>query len=115
MKLTKHQIIDETVKYYSNNPRSIGSDSTCVYNGPNGEKCAFSRCCTDNSEFKEGSGANTQNKAVLLPQYAHYPIEKNEYFWRRLQELHDVERYWDKGLTPEGMDYVKILKEKFND
>jgi hypothetical protein len=109
--LTKIQIIEETVEFYSNNPRSLNS-SRCLYNGPNGEKCAFSRCCTEDSSFDEGDASNVQDKAKLLPQYSHIPYD--DQFWMDLQEFHDITNNWrDKDLTDIGLSCINKLKEKY--
>lgn len=55
-RLTKHQIIDEIVDYYNNNPRSVRTDeygsSSCYYYHPvTNIQCAFSRCTK--KEFKD--------------------------------------------------------------
>jgi hypothetical protein len=110
--LTKIQIIDKTVEFYSNNPRSLSINSSqCLYNGPNGEKCAFSRCCTEDSSFNEGESSNLQDGANLLPQYSHIPY--HDQFWMDLQEFHDTEANWDKGLTDTGLNRLNKLKEKY--
>jgi hypothetical protein len=119
MKLTAHQIIDETVEYYQNNPRSLNregkvfnetGDILCLYNGVNGEKCAYARCCTPDSEFEEGRSASCQNKATLLPQYEGHP----QSFWIGIQTLHDTNCYWDGNrLTEEGIKKVEYLKSHY--
>jgi hypothetical protein len=116
-KLTQHDIIDETVEFYSNNPRSIHPlTKKCLYNGYNGEKCAFSRCCTNDSKFIEASNALGQNDAVLLPKYAHFLLNENIGFWSSIQSLHDNDTYWEENqLTDKGKNYVKDLKQQYND
>ena len=114
MKLTAHEIIDETVEYYQNNPSSIGKNidgsNSCLYNGPNGEKCAFSRCCTDDSRFIEGhcaSGLLNIGRSKLLPQYEGH----SESFWDDLQSLHDSDDNWDGNrLTEYGQNRVLRIK-----
>ena len=106
--LTKIQIIDETVEYYSKNPRSI-TKTGCKYRGDNGAKCAFARCCTDDSDFSEDLKSNVQENVVLLPNYAHIPY--NDQFWKELQLLHDTTQYWnDQQLTEKGKEYLHHLK-----
>jgi hypothetical protein len=111
--LTKIQIIEETVEFYSNNSRSKSKDiSTCLYNGPNGEKCAFSRCCTQDSFFNEGEQSKDQIDANLLPQYSHIPYD--DQFWADLQDLHDTGDNWrDKSLTNAGLTHLNKLKKKY--
>jgi hypothetical protein len=111
--LTKIQIIEETISYYKINPRSLSEGSSqCLYNGPNGEKCAFSRCCTEDSSFNEQQSSNAQDKAKLLPQYSHIPYD--DQFWMDLQEFHDMEANWDINvLTSTGLNRVNKLKEMY--
>ena len=106
MTLTAHEIIDETVEYYQNNPRSK-DDNRCLYNGPNGEKCAFSRCCTPDSKFKEGRGSGLQVEVILLPQYE----GQSKLFWNEIQNLHDTDNYWD-GNTLTKLGEYEVLRMK---
>jgi hypothetical protein len=111
MTLTAHEIIDETVEYYQNNPRSQSEDgNSCLYNGPNGEKCAFSRCCTPDSKFKEGRGSRLQLNAILLPQYE----GQSKRFWDEIQNLHDTDNHWDGNtLSMYGQKEVLRMKNEY--
>ena len=110
--MTKIEIIDETVAYYQTHNRSVLSDYSCEYNGPNGEKCAFSRCCTADSVFEENESSIMQKAAVLLPQYAHIPYHDS--FWMDLQSLHDNADCWDgRSLTGKGIERIAILKKRY--
>ena len=113
MELTKLQIIEETVEYYSTHSRSVeGGTVLCRYNDEHGNKCAFSRCCTDDSVFSEGESSCDQKDAILLPQYAHIPY--TDLFWKSLQGVHDKDWYWDgNNLTEEGKENVTFLKNKY--
>ena len=111
MKLTISEIVDETIAFYQNNPRSFfideDGDNRCRYNGPNGEKCAFSRCCTPESKFDEGDNALSQANAVLLPQYEGHSLV----FWNALQRLHDNNNHWNGNvLTDAGIEYANQIK-----
>lgn len=112
--LTHHQIIDETVEYYSNNPRSVRVDGFCLYLGPNGEKCAFSRCLTDEGvamvHFHENTRVGHEYLIHLKSQYQGKSVK----FWRDLQRLHDNQSHWDnKELTSIGKQYVEYLKNEY--
>ena len=127
MSKSKLEIIDETVKYYSNNPRSISSGNCYHYyqegeNGP--EFCAFGRCCTeDNAKILESKGAyislicssdSNHRPSVdtfLKPEYHGHNLE----FWEDIQDLHDSHGYWerDKVLSALGKSRVKQLKERY--
>ena len=112
--LTKLQIINETVEYYSTHPRSIEeSTGNCKYNGPDRLKCAFSRCCTDTSVFTEGNSSCDQRFATLLPQYEHIPFEDS--FWVEIQSLHDQDGYWENNeLNYAGKTFVNDIKVKYS-
>lgn len=113
-KKTYHQVIDETVEYYLNNPRSVGVDGLCLYNGPNGEKCAFSRCCEPDSQFNEGWPASSSGHMNnLRAEYKHLNIPD---FWNSLQELHDKEEYWTEPNHVENRErFVLHLKSLYNE
>lgn len=90
--MTEEEIVLETIKYYRTHPRSL-SESTaggCRYIGPNGERCAFSRCCTAKSQFVEGDACDRQPEARLQRKYKGHPID----FWLDLQSLHDDALNW---------------------
>jgi hypothetical protein len=119
--LTAHQIIDETVAFYSEDTsrRSYNSDiNNCLYLGPNGTKCAYSRC------WKEGvySPDMEQKTPHELSIHGYEPdsIVQEQYkghsdeFWFNLQQLHDDTNCWDeKGLTSKGTIFVEKLKSIF--
>ena len=98
-RLTVEQIVEETIEYYRTHSRSINpfsAQTECLYNGPNGERCAFSRCCIENavSKLTENKSAaliiDFHGDEILLPQYrGHNPL-----FWADLQSLHDINIYW---------------------
>jgi hypothetical protein len=120
---TAHEIIDETVEYYSKNPRSLGKygskDSACLYLGPNGEKCAFSRCVMD-SEVKGLHQSEGQSLNMFVRNDSLDHVLESEYrghskdFWISLQHLHDDKSHWNGNtLTVEGQNFVKRLKKHF--
>lgn len=108
-----HEIIDETVEFYSNNPRSIGA-GRCKYIGPNGTMCAFARLVTNPTQLEEGYCCSSKDNwkiAEIKDEYAGYSWD----FYRNLQILHDDGDNWSFGkLSPEGEVFVKELKEQFN-
>ena len=127
-RLTKLQIIDETVEYYSKNPRSVkredGQSLACYYYHPiTNAQCAFSRCTI--KEFKD--------KLIDCNKYPlYYVIKKheinvdtilqnkykghNEEFWTDIQNLHDSDSNWNElELTAVGAAQVNRLKDKYKD
>lgn len=124
--MTKLEIIEETVKYYSEDTsRRSTEEKNCVYLSKNGNKCAFSRCCTEEGvellHKNEGRSVGVLDCTsplylgkeiddVLKPEYKGHSID----FWRNLQDLHDSENYWDSnGLTKEGLERLKYIKQNY--
>lgn len=91
--MTKQEIIEETVKYYKNNPFGYNPDTTsCVYLGSEGQMCAVGRCMLQPEEFGEEAIsadmlAETQEQfdSLLKEQYRGHEIV----FWNNLQNFHD--------------------------
>ena len=126
--MTFAELVDETVAYYSNNPRSLVTNgiggSACRYAGPNGERCAAARLCDESATDLEAMDSQDQcawtdvhHMATLKPEYAHFTIE--QIF--DLQNLHDRDWYWlnpfgdrsAKGLTDKGEQFVKKIKANY--
>ena len=123
-RLTAHQIIDETIEYYTKNPRSFITDevgdTTCCYLTDEGAMCAVGRCLTEDAlkiihQVHEGNSAYhllDTDEFQLKPQYE----GQSKLFWTKLQKLHDGDTYWDKdGLSCDGKEYVKKIKIEFVD
>lgn len=115
---TKIEIIDETVEFYSKNPRSLDENGACVYNGPGGCLCAFSRVVKPEmrNELVEGNDAGSLLSRlgcqILLDDYRIV----NPNFWRKIQFLHDNPDHWNgtfTGLSESGEVYVAELKQKY--
>lgn len=126
--ITKTQIIQETYNFYSQDPvgrRSKINDNVCQYNGPNGTKCAFARCCDDIPKKFEGLGITfdegqttgfRRTKEImtyLKPEYKH--IDDLE-FWADLQKLHDFSSNWNlekNSASLTGVQAYEDLLEKY--
>lgn len=118
--MTCIEIIDETVEYYSNNPRSINDYKICTYHGENGEKCAFSRLCEDDVDFSLFEGRACDYIFKVNPNFMENLKEEYRYkdlnFYRDLQRLHDNESYWKgSNLSEDGESFVEQLKETYNE
>jgi hypothetical protein len=114
------QLLNESIEFYSNNPRGIASDGDdCVYwNRKNNTKCAVGRCMNRASLNKYSSYGGPINDLcypinnfdnLLKPRYRGIPLT----FWSRLQQLHDNHMFWHQknlGLTPEGKKFVSKLQ-----
>jgi len=123
--LSKAEIIDETAAYYTARPRSIVGDvlRLCVYRGPNGERCAFSRCVEPDKVHLCSDGKGPAN---LLVEYGEdlmqerYRGHRGGDFWLQLQRLHDAVDNWETSpdgqtntLTPAGQRAVRVMKEEY--
>ena len=122
--MTKTEIIHETVEFYKNNPRSLNEEGKCVFLGPNGEKCAFSRCLKE----MDFSTWGQENAYVLLNEGS---VEKDDFedgywhedkqFWLDLQIFHDKDEFWVKKgsgniLTRGGeIGFKRLLREYENE
>ena len=127
--LTMVEIIDETVEFYDGDPtrrsKRVGVGGLglhiCSYNGDEGNHCAVGRCLTQealmNNPDKHSdatvSGVWKRIKALdhdLQPQYRGHTL----LFWKRLQHLHDCERFWDcDGITQFGRREALSMSSKF--
>ncbi len=107
---SKLEIIEETAKAYTSENRSITDGNRCVYLGPEGKRCAFSRCCKDDPRTFEILLNNQRTSAAdLLEGYDEKDLLKPEYrgynkgFWSRIQTFHDCEENWNEnGLSETG-------------
>lgn len=116
MQKTKLEIIEETIEHYKNNPRSVNADGHCMYNGNDGAKCAFGRCCTDEGIYALREGESVQEEFLehLKPEYQGH----NEFFWGAIQMLHDGSDFWEKTqtgniLTDRGIDAYNDMKKAY--
>ena len=127
--MTFAELVDKTVEYYSNNPRSLVLDgdahgSGCKYAGPNGERCAAARLCDESATDFEAMDSQDQcawtdvhRMATLKPEYAHFTIEQIQ----DLQDLHDRDWYWLNpygksgavGLNGEGKKAAYNIKSRY--
>lgn len=122
--MTFAELVDETVEYYSNNPRSTSSKLGCKYAGPNGERCAAARLCDESlsnfremDDFHDTSWGQVEHLAVLKPEYAHFNVMQIS----DLQILHDLSYHWlnpcgregAEGLSCDGEQLVEEIKAKY--
>ncbi len=108
---TRKEILLETAGAYTSETRSVAENRAdgCKYLGPDGRRCAFSRCCKDDEETAkilkdcEGMPASglfyAHGDKLLKPEYQGNSIE----FWSHVQSLHDCSYNWDEnGLSEMG-------------
>lgn len=116
--MTKHEIIDETVAYYSEDPkRRAFNGSDCMYFIPeSGNMCAVGRCLKNPSDLI-GKTINADdllegNDSLLKLEYQGHDAR----FWQDLQWLHDRKEFWcESGLTVAGKNEVIGMKSKWKD
>ena len=137
--MTKEQIIDETVKYYSNDVkrRAVAPDGACVYFTEDNRMCAIGRCLNqkhpfikemksfniigdcaeliteldrfDSEDVSEDGPYSTQLDKILRSKYKGHSFK----FWQDIQKLHDLDTYWQEdSLSDYGTQFVKKLKTK---
>jgi hypothetical protein len=125
--MTKAEIIDETVAYYSRDVRRRGLDlrRSCVYLTGAGNRCAVGRCLRkpvlswadkhgNAADLLDASWAHGYEEAdeIFLPRYQGHEVA----FWVDLQGLHDGGRNWsDDGLSEGGRARLATLKAKWCD
>ena len=129
--MTRAEVIKETREFYENNPRSVVvgrvGRTTCRYNGPNGEHCAFARYVKDPSKLRELCSADwffehnpdTDKWALMTDIEFKEEVESimDPPFWKQLQYFHDNSYNWGKDgtLTSAGELVYNNLLKKFGE
>ena len=124
----KLTLIDETVKFYGENPLekratmyNLLSGSSCKYLTEDNKKCAVGRCLTNEalSEHGKFSGTihglvggtdNIKLQNLFKDEYKGFDVD----FWQELQRLHDKETNWDlrnRTLSKSGQQFVRDFKD----
>ena len=113
------EILDETVEYYSNNPRAVDENDKCQYLTKDGRMCAVGRKLIRPEEVQRISDEHrTKNgiSVVFIPNL-NRRLHKDcrglpVYFWSVLQNLHDYSDYWGNGgLTEAGNEAYEGVKD----
>ena len=113
---TKPEILRETVEHYKTHPRSLApaldrnSLCACLYAGPNGALCAFSRVVMREHRHFLVEAKSAQDQFFLgaiadehlLPAYRGHDPE----FWTDVQTIHDDESYW------QGQEFTRCGEER---
>jgi len=113
-------LLDETVKYYSEDPsrraaRDLNGRNVCKYLTTDGRKCAVGRCLeTYDASIESWSVTNKSNYDFIVKE--EYFFEKyrgfSRNFWSELQLLHDGKQYWtNKGLSEYGEKEVSRIRK----
>lgn len=121
---TKLEIIDETVKYYSEDiSRRAVLDMGCYY-WMQGKMCAVGRCLIDPEAIQkliEEKGYGDTDVGTLSGVTDFQSSLKEEYrghdlnFWKSLQIFHDENSNWcESGLTESGLIELDSLKKRYS-
>lgn len=112
------QILDETVRFYSEDPsrRAVKKrpegNITCEYflnEARSLKMCGVGRCLLNPSHIPEGGADELWESFKFKPEYDGLNAE----FWMEIQEIHDQQEYWDDaGMTTDGKFAVKEFKRK---
>lgn len=118
--MTKTDIINETLEYYTHNPRAVTASGSCIYLTEDGRMCAIGRCL-DKNKIHEERRLNNCNSLYAEGNSFLFGL-KDEYlghdmtFWEDIQEFHDQNEIWSKnkpGLTPYGKEFYNELLTKY--
>lgn len=113
--MTKLEILEETLEYYSKNNRGLSEDMNCVYINSEGDMCAVGRCLKNPIRMIEGSiqinfSENEELDKYLKDIYKGHDLN----FWQKLQNFHDNSNFWDgHELTARGLENFNKLKVKY--
>ena len=106
---TRLEISAETAAFYNLGNRSQEGD-VCLYNGPDGKRCAFGRMCVPGEPKEETGLKPSMLLQYLKPEYAGHSYE----FYKAIQLLHDYKDNWtETGLSDYGKMRVEDLKKKW--
>lgn len=95
MQKTKAEIIEETVRYYEEDPSRRSYDMAthmCNYLSPTGQMCAVGRCMTDpgsvtatSDVYSLADSSESGLDGLLKEEYRGHSVD----FWDSLQQYHD--------------------------
>ena len=93
---TLHNMVNETIEWYMNNPRTETLNGSCQYLDSKGNRCAFGRYVRDEHIMDVHKMEGTSAAHVLeelgddIMKVTSIPSD----FWDVLQELHDSDHPW---------------------
>ena len=128
-KMTTQELLDDTIKYYSEDPvrrgimRNANDEVDCVYTTDDGKHCAVGRWLKP--EYQDtGWWGNEENgigelvdedvwEEVIRGEVIHIPM----WLWYDLQSLHDIKGNWDYKnlcLTEQGTERLMKIQSKID-
>lgn len=124
MSLTKLEIIEETVNFYSEDPSRRATDGRggCLYyDSDTGKMCGLGRCMLEDFLIENHVNLNQTGSVsegllleledihkmtlddALKPEYRGHDLD----FWDGIQTFHDMPDYWnEQGLTEKGKQFI---------
>jgi len=134
LKMTELELLEDTIKYYSENPeRRCVVMRSCYYSPITAGKENISEGCAigrhldkdfalqiDNEDDDFGGCSQIENVLSIMlekeenkSKFPDWMLKMKPNFLSDIQGLHDGVSHWDKnGLTQEGLEYVKEIKNK---
>ena len=112
-------ILEDTIEYYSEEPRAMDASGSCQYTDNNGNHCAVGRYMRpefQTIDFYANNGVSVSSLAADVDTYLDSKvIGLTEKFWAALQDVHDSCNNWgeyDEGLTVVGRARCDSMKKK---
>ena len=112
-------ILEDTIEYYSEEPRAMDASGSCQYTDDNGNHCAVGRYMRPEFQtvnFYANNGVSVGSLAADVDTYLDSKvIGLTEKFWCALQDVHDSCNNWgeyDEGLTAVGRVRCDSMKKK---
>jgi hypothetical protein len=118
MSMTQQEIVQETIDFYAENPRSVDTVGACRYLSPAGAKCAVGRCLTPEALKRAHADYEGNDALELLTELGEDALQEkyrghSDRFWAKLQCLHDSNNNWRRDgeklvLTDKGRTWAEI-------
>ena len=112
-------ILEDTIEYYSEEPRAMDASGSCQYTDDNGNHCAVGRYMREEfqtTEFYANNGVSVGSLAADVDTYLDSKvIGLPEKFWCALQDMHDSCSNWgeySEGITSVGKFRHEKMKKK---
>lgn len=114
-------LLDETVNYYKEDLSrratyfdGILVESSCLYKTSEGRMCAVGRCLDqdvmDYEKYNEETSADSLIEELTDKVFREEYQGFDSYFWQDLQNLHDVDGYWNKDqLSDKGVAHYDFI------
>ena len=102
------EILKDTIDYYRKDPegrRAVDNSGDCLYTTVDGRHCAIGRHMRpefQTTEFDENNGVGVNGLDKDIDYYlTSNVLGLDEFFWRDLQDMHDIVGNWYRGPLKE--------------